>query len=158
LELCYLPPVRPTDDQSTTTTTTTSLLCYASDPAFTPVDTAFLSLLHIKTLSADEPESSSELAAKISPSTFVYSPFVDWFLLLPAFLKDSDPRVYVGNEILSDYTVFAQTAEKRDMLDVCNKVGRKWLQGRRVVRLREFEKHGTALGGLVVYLRERGES
>ncbi|RMZ66374.1 Sensitivity To Red Light Reduced-like SRR1 [Pyrenophora seminiperda CCB06] len=133
----------------------TSIPCYASDPAFTPLDTSFLSLLHITTLPSS-PSSSPDLASKISPTTFVYSPFVDWFLLLPTFLKDKDPRVYVGNEILSDYSVFAQTKEKREMLGVCNEVGRRWLEGRRVVRLREFERHGNALGGLVVYLREGG--
>lgn len=62
----------------------------------------------------------------------------------------------MGNEILGDYAVFAQTKEKREMLEVCNEVGRKWLDGRSVVRLREFERHGDALGGLVVYL-SKGE-
>ncbi|KAL7772704.1 hypothetical protein CFE70_002665 [Pyrenophora teres f. teres 0-1] len=88
---------------------------------------------------------------------FVHVVGKDWFLLLPTFLKGKDPAVYIGNEILSDYTLFAQTTEKRDMLETCNEVGRKWLERRRCVKLKEGVGVGasaSALGGLVVYLRE----
>lgn len=121
--------------------------CYAQDPAFTPLDTEFLSLLCITALDAG-------LENKITSRSFVYSPFVDWFLLLPTFLAGRNPVLYVGNEILDDYSMYAQSSEKRERLDECNEVGRKWLAERRVVRLREFEKHANALNGMVVYLRQ----
>lgn len=63
--------------------------------------------------------------------------------------------LYVGNEILDDYGMYAQSSEKKERLDECNEVGRKWLAGRRVVKLTEFEKHGNALNGMVVYWREK---
>ncbi|EUC39899.1 hypothetical protein COCMIDRAFT_110226 [Bipolaris oryzae ATCC 44560] len=124
----------------------TEIQCYAQDPAFTPLDTEFLSLLSITTL-------ESGLEAKITAKSFVYSPFVDWFLLLPMFLVDRDPVLYVGNEILDDYSMYAQSEEKKEKLQECNEVGKKWLVGREAVKLCEFEKHGNALNGMVVYLR-----
>jgi hypothetical protein len=90
----------------------------------------------------------------VTASSFVYSPFVDWFLLLPTFLAGRDPVLYVGNEILDDYGMYAQSEEKKERLEECNEVGKKWLVGRQVVKLREFEKHGNALNGMVVYWRE----
>jgi hypothetical protein len=59
--------------------------------------------------------------------------------------------LYVGNEILDDYSVYAQTKEKKERVEECNEVGRKWVEGRKKVALREFEKHGNALNGMVVY-------
>ena len=59
--------------------------------------------------------------------------------------------MYVGNEILDDYSVYAQTKEKKERLEECNEVGKKWTESREKVALREFEKHGNALNGMVVY-------
>jgi hypothetical protein len=70
---------------------------------------------------------------------------------LPTFLKSKDPVLYVGNEILDDYSVYAQTKEKKERSEECNKVGKKWIEGREKVSLREFEKHGNALNGMVIY-------
>ena len=123
---------------------------FAQDPAFTPLDIEFLSHLSITVLDSD-------LQTKITSASFVYSPFVDWFLLLPTFLKSKDPVLYVGNEILDDYSVYAQTKEKKERLEECNEVGKKWIKGREKVALREFEKHGNALNGMVVYLRKCDE-
>ncbi|RYO30380.1 hypothetical protein AA0111_g5583 [Alternaria arborescens] len=122
----------------------TKLGCFAQDPAFTPLDVEFLSLLSITVLESD-------LQSRITSQSFVYSPFVDWFLLLPVFLKSKDPVLYVGNEILDDYSVYAQTKEKKERLEECNEVGKKWTESREKVALREFEKHGNALNGMVVY-------
>jgi hypothetical protein len=122
----------------------TKLGCFAQDPAFTPLDVEFLSLLSITVL-------ESGLQSRITSQSFVYSPFVDWFLLLPVFLKSKDPVLYVGNEILDDYSVYAQTKEKKERLEECNEVGKKWTEGREKVALKEFEKHGNALNGMVVY-------
>ncbi|KAL6150320.1 hypothetical protein ACJBU6_10617 [Exserohilum turcicum] len=127
-------------------TTNKQIPCYAQDPAFTPLDTEFLSLLSITSL-------SSHLESKITASSFVYSPFVDWFLLLPKFLAGRDPVLYVGNEILDDYAMYAQTRAKRERLDECNEVGRRWAVAREMLRLKEFEKHANALNGMVVYWR-----
>jgi hypothetical protein len=124
--------------------------CYAQDPAFTPLDKDFLALLNIQVL-------DSNLESKITSNSFVYSPFVDWFLLLPTFLKDKSPVLYIGNEILDDYSPYAQTTEKKERLDECNEIGRKWLEGREMVRLGEFEMHANALNGMVVYWEEKRE-
>ncbi|CAG5160216.1 uncharacterized protein ALTATR162_LOCUS5764 [Alternaria atra] len=124
----------------------TKIGCFAQDPAFTPLDIEFLSDLSITVLESD-------LQSHITSESFVYSPFVDWFLLLPTFLKSKDPVLYVGNEILDDYSVYAQTKEKKERLEECNEVGKKWIGGREKVSLREFEKHGNALNGMVGYWR-----
>ncbi|KAI4916932.1 hypothetical protein J4E90_003436 [Alternaria incomplexa] len=124
--------------------------CFAQDPAFTALDIEFLSHLSITVLDSD-------LQVHITSKSFVYSPFVDWFLLLPTFLKSKDPVLYVGNEILDDYSVYAQTKEKKERLEECNEVGKRWVKGREKVALREFEKHGNALNGMVVYLRNCDE-
>jgi hypothetical protein len=121
--------------------------CYAQDPAFTPLDIDFLSLLNIQVL-------DSNLESKVTNESFVYSPFVDWFLLLPSFLKDKSPGLYVGNEILDNYSPYAQTTEKQEKLEECNEIGRSWLQGRGTVKLDEFEMHANALNGMVVYWKE----
>jgi hypothetical protein len=83
---------------------------------------------------------------------------VDWFLLLPTFLKSKDPVLYAGNEILDDYSVYAQTKEKKERLEECNEVGKKWVDGREKVALREFEKHGNALNGMVIYWKKVNEN
>lgn len=128
----------------------TKIQCFAQDPAFTNLDIEFLSHLSISVLDSD-------LQVHITSHSFVYSPFVDWFLLLPTFLKSKDPVLYVGNEILDDYSVYAQTKEKKERLEECNDVGKKWIEGREKVALREFEKHGNALNGMVVYVRKSDE-
>ncbi|KAH6882097.1 hypothetical protein BKA58DRAFT_13633 [Alternaria rosae] len=128
----------------------TKIQCFAQDPAFTNLDIEFLSHLSITVLDSD-------LQVHITSHSFVYSPFVDWFLLLPTFLKSKDPVLYVGNEILDDYSVYAQTKEKKERLEECNQVGKKWIEGREKVALREFEKHGNALNGMVVYISKSDE-
>ena len=117
---------------------------YAQEPAFTSLDHDFLSLLSVNVRAND-------IATRITPQSFVFSPFVDWYLLLPIFLKDRDPVLYVGNEILDDYGAYAQSEEKREKLDECNRLGQSWLLKRDVVKLREFEMHPHAIQGMVVY-------
>lgn len=43
------------------------------------------------------------------------------------------------------------------MLDECNELGRKFLQGRECKRAPEFELHGHALNGLMVYWKEEDD-
>lgn len=59
--------------------------------------------------------------------------------------------LYVGNEILDDYTAFAQSEEKRAKLEECNGLGREWVERRDVVKMGDFEMHPHALNGMVVY-------
>jgi hypothetical protein len=120
---------------------------YAQDPAFTPLDIEFLKLLGVQVLDSD-------LEGKIADKSFVYSPFVDWFLLLPTFLKNKSPVLYVGNEILDDYSPYAQTTEKKEKLEECNAIGKTWLEGRGMVKLGEFEMHANALNGMVMYWKK----
>jgi hypothetical protein len=117
---------------------------FAQDPAFTPTDVEFLSLLNVTVL-------DTGIEKHITPHSFVYSPFMDWFVLLPMFLVGKDPALYVGNEILDDYTVYAQTEDKKDKLDECNEAGKTFLANREMVKLKDFEHHAHALNGMVVY-------
>lgn len=87
----------------------------------------------------------------------MFAPFVDWDLLLSVFLKDKDPEVYVGNDVLDDYTPYANTETKMKVLEECNGLGKRFLQGRGGVRVPEFGVHAHALNGLVVYLKNAGE-
>jgi hypothetical protein len=124
---------------------------YAQEPAFTPLDRAFLSLLDISVC-------DDGIATHITPHSFVFSPFVDWYILLPLFLKDKDPVLYVGNEILDDYGTFAQSEDKKAKLEECNELGKEFLKKRDVVKIREFEMHSHALNGMVVYwVKDGGE-
>lgn len=125
-------------------TSSTEVHIYAQEPAFTSLDHEFLSLLSISVCTDD-------IATYITTDSFVFSPFVDWYILLPIFLKDKDPALYVGNEILSDYGPFAQSEEKKEKLEECNVLGRKWLAKRDMVKLGDFEMHPHALNGMVVY-------
>lgn len=124
--------------------TTPEVKLYVQEPAFTPLDHAFLSLLDISVCVDD-------IQTHISPRSFVFSPFVDWYLLLPVFLKDKHPVLYVGNEILDDYGSYAQSEEKKQKLEDCNLMGKKWLEKRIMMKLKEFEMHPHALNGMVVY-------
>jgi len=125
---------------------------HAQEPAFTSIDHEFLSLLSVHVCTDD-------IAAHITPRTFVFSPFVDWYILLPIFLKDKDPVLYVGNEILDDYTAFAQSEDKRAKLAECNGLGKKWVEKREMAKMGDFEMHPHALNGMVVYwLVEREEN
>ncbi|KAF9696557.1 hypothetical protein EKO04_005453 [Ascochyta lentis] len=123
---------------------------YAQEPAFTPLDHEFLSLLGIGVCTDD-------IQTHITIHSFVFSPFVDWYILLPIFLNGKEPVLYVGNEILDDYGAFAQSEEKREKLEECNELGEKWLAKRDMVRLRDFEMHPHALNGMVVYRVKNGE-
>lgn len=116
----------------------------AQDPAFTPLDKDFLKHFDITTL-------DSGIEEHITQECFVFSPFVDWFVLLPTFLADRDPAVYVGNEILGDYGAYAQGDDKKEKLEECNELGTKFLEGREMVRVKDFECHAHALNGMVVY-------
>ncbi|KAL5118738.1 hypothetical protein ACEQ8H_003415 [Pleosporales sp. CAS-2024a] len=123
---------------------------YAQDPAFTPLDVEFLARLgvgHVQT----------GIEQYMSVESFVFSPFVDWCILLPVFLKGKDPLWYVGNEILHDYTAYAQTTDKEDKLQECNELGDKFLHNRERLRLRDLEAHAHALNGMVVYWKKEEE-
>ncbi|KAF2252051.1 hypothetical protein BU26DRAFT_561828 [Trematosphaeria pertusa] len=123
---------------------------YAQEPAFTPLDISFLRALNIAVLSAD-------IQTHITKSSFVFAPFVDWYILLPLFLKGKDPELYIGNEVLDDYGVFAKTSEKERVLEESNETGNIFQRGREWRRVPEFEPHGQALEGLMVYWKEDDE-
>ncbi|KAF1931596.1 uncharacterized protein M421DRAFT_417359 [Didymella exigua CBS 183.55] len=122
----------------------TEIQLHAQEPAFTSLDHEFLSLLSVNVC-------ADNIATHFTTRSFAFSPFVDWYILLPLFLKDKNPVLYVGNEILDDYGAFARNEEKREKLEECNKLGKKWLEKRHGVRLREFEMHPHALNGMIVY-------
>lgn len=123
---------------------------FAQDPAFTPLDKDFLETHGITVVRGGIEE-------RIADKTFVFSPFVDWYVLLPMFLTDKDPGVYVGNEILDDYTPYAQGKDKEERLEMCNELGKTFQQKREAVKLKEFEGHGTALEGIRWYWKKTVE-
>ncbi|KAF1970714.1 hypothetical protein BU23DRAFT_473430 [Bimuria novae-zelandiae CBS 107.79] len=127
--------------------TSEPLALYAQEPAFTSLDTSFLSRLNITAI-------PSSIESHISPNSFVYAPFVDWDILLPLFLKGKDPELYIGNEILGSYGMYANTADKKDVLGECNELGKKFAEGRERRRVPQFEEHGNALEGLMIYWRD----
>jgi hypothetical protein len=109
-----------------------------------------LSTLGINVLSDDAQD-------HISPSSFIFAPFVDWYILLPAFIRTRDPQLYVGNEILIDYTPYTNWDEKTSLLKECNDIGKTFLEGREKKRVPQFELHAHALNGLMVYLKDETE-
>jgi hypothetical protein len=119
---------------------------YAQDPVFTSLDKDFLQLFHITTL-------DTGIEKNITPECFVYSPFVDWYILLPTFLASKNPTLYVGNDILDDYSAYAQTEDKKEKLEECNSLGKTFLHDRQSIKLKEFEGHAHALNGMVIYRR-----
>jgi hypothetical protein len=127
-----------------------TLTLHAQEPAFTPLDISFLATLSITTISSD-------IESHITPTSFVFAPFVDWYLLLPIFLRNKDPELYIGNEILGDYKVYANTKEKEEALKESNEVGGRFVVGRERRKVPGFEEHGSALEGLMVYWREDDE-
>jgi hypothetical protein len=124
---------------------------FAQDPAFTPTDIEFLALLGVTVL-------DTGIEKHITPHSFVYSPFVDWFVLLPMFLANKDPALYVGNEILDDYTAYAQTDDKKEKLEACNELGKTFLATREMLKLKDFEHHAHALNGMVVYSKATSDA
>lgn len=124
-----------------------SLSLYAQEPAFTPLDISFLARLDIIAV-------PSSIESHIAPDSFVFAPFVDWYLLLPVFLNGKDPELYIGNEILSSYGTFANTTEKEAVLSDCNELGKRFAEKREIRKVTEFEEHGNALEGLMIYWRE----
>jgi hypothetical protein len=73
------------------------------------------------------------------------------------FLKGKDPELYIGNEIPGGYGTYANTKEKQDVLEECNKLGKLFAKGRERRRIPEFEEHGNALEGLMIYWKEDEE-
>jgi len=124
---------------------------YAQEPVFTALDESFLSALDITVLSSDAEN-------HITNHSFVFAPFVDWNLLLPVFLMDKDPELFVGNAILDDYSPFAKSEEKEKAVDKCDKLGKIFLEGRSGLWVPEFELHALALDGLIVYWKKMGEA
>jgi hypothetical protein len=124
-----------------------TITLYAQEPVFTTLDTAFLSTLSITVL-------STSIESRITPTSFVFAPFVDWYILLPILLQGRDPELYIGNEILADYKVYANTKEKEMVLGESNAIGANFIRERERRRVPDFEEHGSALEGLMVYWRE----
>lgn len=124
-----------------------AIALYAQEPAFTTLDVSFLNALDITVL-------STGIENHIGNLSFVFAPFVDWFILLPLFLKEKDPELYLGNEILDNYAAVANTQDKRKVLSECNELGRRFRSGRERRKMPEFEIHPHALNGLMVYWRE----
>jgi hypothetical protein len=123
-----------------------SIRMYAQDPAFTALDIEFLNSLNVEVV-------DTSIETHITPETFVFSPFVDWFILLPIFMKERDPSVYIGNEVLDDYSSYANFDEKKGKVDECNDLGKTFLHGRDIVKLKDFEHHAHAFNGMVVYTK-----
>jgi hypothetical protein len=79
---------------------------------------------------------------------------VDWDLLLSVFLKKKDPALYIGNDMLNDYSLYANTEKKKQVLEECNELGKNFLEKRSGFKVLEFGLHAHALNGLVVYWKK----
>ncbi|KAL1604813.1 hypothetical protein SLS60_004353 [Paraconiothyrium brasiliense] len=123
------------------------LALYAQEPAFTPLDVSLLARLGITAV-------ASSVESHITSTSFVYAPFVDWYILLPIFLKNKDPELYIGNEILGDYKTYANSEDKKAVLEECNELGKSFAYKRERRKVPEFEEHGNALEGLMIYWKE----
>jgi hypothetical protein len=134
-----------------------SLGFWAQDPEFNALDIEFLEALGFTVLENTAQE-------HITETSFAYAPFLDWQVLLPEILKDRDPGLYIGNEILEDYTQYGYVVRTSDgeggdrardgMVMDCNAIGSRFLEGRKRVDIPRFEGHELALAGLVGYWKE----
>ncbi|KAL6711535.1 hypothetical protein ACN47E_004469 [Coniothyrium glycines] len=118
-------------------------LMYTQEPAFTELDRELLRTLNINV--------TGQIEEHITSDSFVFSPFVDWYLLLPTFLKGKQPYLYIGNEILDDYSTYARSDDKKKRLEECNQLGREFLKSRKMVKMVDFDLHAHALNGMVIY-------
>ncbi|KAF2184099.1 hypothetical protein K469DRAFT_580765 [Zopfia rhizophila CBS 207.26] len=127
-----------------------SMKLYAQEPAFNALDKTFLRTLNITTV-------ANNAEKYVGKNSFVFAPFVDWPFLLPVVMKGKDPELYVGNEIFDDYSLYAcMSAVTEKLIQQCNGIGEKFLEGREGVRVPEFGLHTHALTGLMIYLRRQG--
>jgi len=69
---------------------------YAQEPLFTDLDKEFLRGMGYEIR-------QDNAADFITDASFVYAPFLDWQILLPKFLKERDPLLFIGNEVLGEY-------------------------------------------------------
>lgn len=122
------------------------VIIYAQDPIFSAVDIDFLSSLRRPVIVVED-----GIQKHISSRTFIFSPFVDWALLLPTFIKDRDPVLYIGNAILSSYEDYAGGQKCGDE---CGAIGKIFLDGREMTKVPDFSGHDAALQGLNIYCKE----
>ncbi|KAF2015580.1 hypothetical protein BU24DRAFT_421871 [Aaosphaeria arxii CBS 175.79] len=123
---------------------------YAQEPAFTSLDTEFLASLPHPIVAVTQ-----SIEDYISGKSLVFAPFVDWTLLLPVFLKDKDPELYVGNEVLDDYKIYAGNPENEAARETCEKIGSAFLVDREMSRVNGSgsDAFTDSVQGLVVYWR-----
>lgn len=139
--------------------------CHAQEPRFTPTDVEVLKHFNVTVL--------PELNGKeyITEGTLLYAPFLPWSLLLGEFLRMGSPGVCVCNDVGESVEMLAMRirhgtksidSEGILLLDedlkVCEKIGRVFLEGRRAVKIPEFEFHGECLKLMIYFQEEELES
>ncbi|KAF2492928.1 hypothetical protein BU16DRAFT_466172 [Lophium mytilinum] len=135
-------------DVVTSVKKTVAIRMFAQDPLYTPLDSAFLASLGI----AVETEAAK---SHLTPSSFLYVPFVDWRILNLVILPGTDPALYIGNLIQGEMTALTHGGPA-PLLEEANEVASGWLRGREGRRVPEFE--GEGLEGLwCCWRREKGE-
>ncbi|KAF2104203.1 hypothetical protein NA57DRAFT_70420 [Rhizodiscina lignyota] len=137
---------------------------YAQEPLFSALDKAFLAKFEIQTL--DSPH-AVEL---ITPSTFLFVPFLEWYVLLWEVLRCKDPELYIGTDIHDILDRLDGLAEEDDRVasratdgdgtktkvEELKNVCAEFFKSRELVQIPDegvFEGHATALYGLVIYTR-----
>ncbi|KAK3078461.1 hypothetical protein LTS18_007452 [Coniosporium uncinatum] len=128
---------------------------FAQEPNFTALDEEFLKGLGVEVVT--HPRG----AEMVTERTFLYAPFLPWFVLLRDVLPGKDPRLYVGidvNEVQERMELqkggYGLEEVGDQELEECSQVAKKFLEGRQRVRVGEFEGERNALEGLWVYWRE----
>lgn len=130
---------------------TNNIQLFAREPRFTSLDEAFLQALNIKAVSTNE-----EIQPHITPSSFVFAPYVDWTIMLPLYLKDRDPMLYLGNKVQDNYERLRGNQSSSNTRE-CGEIGKAFLLGKSTFRVPDFPLDMHALRDLRAYYREAKE-
>jgi hypothetical protein len=125
---------------------------FAQDPRFNSMDT---DLLH--TLNITATDSASE-DGYITHTTFVFSPYLPWEVLIPTFLAQSDPILFIGNDIEDTIKLIELLGndidEKKRTSHV--KIGESFLETRNGQRVGDLSHlHALAFEGLMIYWKRK---
>ncbi|KAF2205934.1 hypothetical protein GQ43DRAFT_361114 [Delitschia confertaspora ATCC 74209] len=122
------------------------LKLFAQEPCFNSIDKAFLRELGFAILNNDAHK-------HFTPTSFVYSPFLDWFILLP-MLRNKDPTLFIGNEILADYSQYTHSLPVEKSIKDYNNTAKKFLRSRKAYALPSFDLHQHAMHGMMIYFKK----
>ncbi|KAF2138964.1 uncharacterized protein K452DRAFT_78736 [Aplosporella prunicola CBS 121167] len=86
---------------------------YAEDPVFNALDEEVLRDVGVVVLRAAEGEVAAS-AQHIAPDCMVFAPFMPWFVMLPHFLRDRHPALYIGSDVADMLEAAQRRADGHD--------------------------------------------